>query len=66
MRLQERSFHTGSVTLNFAEGPPSGPPLVLLHGINNRWQAFLPLMPALATRWHIYALDLLHHPDKLV
>jgi pimeloyl-ACP methyl ester carboxylesterase len=56
--LQERRFDTGEVSLNYAEGPASGPALVLLHGIPGRWQEFLPLVPNLAARWHIYALDL--------
>jgi pimeloyl-ACP methyl ester carboxylesterase len=55
--LKEGSFNTGVVAINYAEGPPSGPPLVLLHGLPGRWQEFLPIIPALSTRWHIYALD---------
>ncbi len=65
----ERAFDTGngsvnaqpSVRLNYAEGPPNGPPLVLLHGLGRRWQAFLPLIPALSLRWHIFAPDLRGH-----
>jgi hypothetical protein len=30
--LTEHRFHSGIVTLNYAEGETSGPPLVLLHG----------------------------------
>jgi pimeloyl-ACP methyl ester carboxylesterase len=56
--LQERVVDTGSVNLNFAQGQPSGPPLVLLHGIPGRWQEFLPVLPALSMRWQVYALDL--------
>jgi pimeloyl-ACP methyl ester carboxylesterase len=59
--LQEHLFETGDVSINYAQGPPTGPPLVLLHGIPGRWQEFLPLIPALATRWSIYALDLRGH-----
>ena len=59
--LKERMFDTGPVKLNYAEGPDSGPPLVLLHGIGHRWQAFLPVIPALAARWHIYAVDFRGH-----
>jgi pimeloyl-ACP methyl ester carboxylesterase len=55
--IQERYFNTGEVSINFAEGPPSGPPLVLLHGLPGRWQEFLPLISSLALGWHIYALD---------
>ena len=59
--LQEKIFNTGMVSLNYAEGQSKGPPLVLLHGIPGRWQEFLPLLPALSMRWHIYALDLRGH-----
>jgi pimeloyl-ACP methyl ester carboxylesterase len=55
--LQEKTFDTGEVTLNYAEGPASGPPLILLHGLSGRWQGFLPLMPYLTTQWHVFALD---------
>ncbi|MFC2065054.1 alpha/beta fold hydrolase [Chloroflexota bacterium] len=59
--LQEHLFNTGEVSINYGEGPPSGPPLVLLHGGGNRWQSFLPIIPGLAKRWHVYALDLRGH-----
>jgi pimeloyl-ACP methyl ester carboxylesterase len=59
--LTEQSFTTGIVAINYAEGPPSGPPLVLLHGVTGRWQSFLSVIPALALRWHIYALDFRGH-----
>lgn len=55
--LKEKSFDTGVVEINYAEGPPSGPPLILLPGFPARWQSFLPIIPALSMRWHIYALD---------
>jgi pimeloyl-ACP methyl ester carboxylesterase len=59
--LTEQSFTAGSVTINYAEGPPVGPPLVLVHGLADRWQAFLPILPTLAARWHVYALDCRGH-----
>jgi len=59
--LQERLFDTGTVTLNLAEGPPSRPPLVLLHGGSGRWQGAEPLIPALIDRWQIFAPDLRGH-----
>lgn len=55
--IQEKLFDTGSVSINYAKGPKSGTPLILLHGLPGRWQEFLPIIPTLATRWHIYALD---------
>ena len=59
--LEEKSFDTGEVTLNYAEGEDNGPPLILLHGLGRRWQVFLPLIPSLSLRWHVYALDLRGH-----
>ena len=59
--LVEHSFDAGDVHLNYAEGPPNGPPLVLLHGLGRRWQVFLPIIPALSMRWHIFAPDLRGH-----
>ena len=55
--LVEKTFDTGAVEINYAEGPASGPPLLLLHGFTGRWQGFLTLLPVLSLRWHIYAPD---------
>jgi pimeloyl-ACP methyl ester carboxylesterase len=68
--LIEHTFDTGedvqlsgrtNVRLNYAEGPANGPPLMLLHGLGRRWQVFLPVIPALSLRWHIFAPDLRGH-----
>ena len=59
--LKEQSFETGAVTINYAEGPPSGQPLVMLHGGGDRLQHFLPIIPDLVLRWHIFAPDLRGH-----
>jgi pimeloyl-ACP methyl ester carboxylesterase len=59
--LKEKIYNTGIVEINYAEGPKSGPPLVLLHGGGDRWQGFLPIIPSLILRWHVYALDLRGH-----
>lgn len=55
--LTEKTFDAGAVTLNYAEGPPSGSPLVLLHGLTTRWQNFLPVLPLFMARYHTYAVD---------
>jgi pimeloyl-ACP methyl ester carboxylesterase len=55
--LTENEFNTGIVTINYAESPPSGSPLVMVHGLPGHWQEFLPIIPALTMEWHIYALD---------
>jgi pimeloyl-ACP methyl ester carboxylesterase len=46
------------VEINYAEGPKSGPPIVLIHGLPGHWQEFLPVMPTLILKWHVYAIDL--------
>ena len=55
--IVENCIDYRGLTLNYAEGPRSGPPLLLLHGTANSWQAFTPLLPHLTERWHVYALD---------
>lgn len=59
--LAESMIQLKEVTLNVAEGPPSGSPLLLIHGGGNRWQVFLPIISTLALRWHIYTPDLRGH-----
>jgi len=59
--LQERTLDAGSVTINFAEGPPNGPPLVLLHGGSGRWQFWDPVVKPLEARSHLYTPDLRGH-----
>ncbi|MFN8637360.1 MAG: alpha/beta hydrolase [Chloroflexota bacterium] len=59
--LTERRFDAGAVELNYAEGPNAGPPLLLLHGITNCWQRFLPVIPVLTLRWRVVAVDLRGH-----
>jgi len=61
MMLVEKSFDTGEVVLNYAEGLENGPPLLCLHGLTDRWQYFLPILPTLSARWHTYALDFRGH-----
>jgi pimeloyl-ACP methyl ester carboxylesterase len=59
--LTEKTFDTGAVSINYAEGPSSGIPLILLHAATTWWQSFLPVLPGLLIRYHTYALDLRGH-----
>ncbi|HSJ87979.1 MAG TPA: alpha/beta hydrolase [Anaerolineales bacterium] len=59
--LTEKSFDTGEIVINFAEGDTAGPPLVMLHGSTLRWQTFGEFIPTLEEKWHIYACDLRGH-----
>jgi pimeloyl-ACP methyl ester carboxylesterase len=59
--LTEKTFTRDGISINYVEGPPSGVPLVLLHGVTTRWQTFLPILPALTARYTVFALDLRGH-----
>ncbi len=59
--LTEKTYQSGELSLNYAEGPDAGPPILFLHGLTDRWQFFQPLMPWLTQRWHVYALDFRGH-----
>ena len=59
--LTEKSFDTGEIVINFAEGETAGPPLVMLHGSSLNWQSYEEFIPTLEQSWHIYACDLRGH-----
>ena len=59
--LTEKSFDTGEIVINFAEGDTLGPPLVILHGSTLRWQTLGEFILTLEEKWHIYACDLRGH-----
>jgi len=61
MGLRERTFDTGAVTINYAEGPPSGPPLIFLPGGSARWQSYEDILLDLAATFHLYAADFRGH-----
>jgi pimeloyl-ACP methyl ester carboxylesterase len=59
--LEEHTFNTGVVSINYAEGPSSGRPLVLLHGGAGSWRSFLTVIPQFVPKWHVYAPDFRGH-----
>jgi pimeloyl-ACP methyl ester carboxylesterase len=61
MSIAEKTFSTNEMTLNYAEGPDNGPPLVLIHGASGRWQNWLPFLGEPLSGWHVYAIDLRGH-----
>jgi pimeloyl-ACP methyl ester carboxylesterase len=56
--LKEKIINLGKVEINYAEGPKSGSPILLIHGLPGHWQEFIPVLPTLILKWHVYALDL--------
>jgi len=62
--LSEKRIADSDHSLNLAVGPDAGPPLVMLHGVTRRWQTFTPLLPILASRWQLFALDFRGHGES--
>jgi pimeloyl-ACP methyl ester carboxylesterase len=56
----EKTFNTGEVTLNYTESGV-GKPLVLLHGLTANKLSWSAMIPTLAAKWHVFALDLRGH-----
>lgn len=48
-------------TLNYGEGPANGPALVLLHGQQVSWEDYVSVLPDLAKRYNVYAIDYYGH-----
>lgn len=59
--FEERQIAFPGGVLNLGAGPDAGPPLLLLHGVLRRWSDFVPILPALACRWQVHALDFRGH-----
>jgi pimeloyl-ACP methyl ester carboxylesterase len=59
--INEKKFTYENVILNYAEGPKKDDPLLFMHGLTDKWQYFLPIIPYLSMRWHIFALDFRGH-----
>jgi pimeloyl-ACP methyl ester carboxylesterase len=57
----EQNFHCTEAILSYVEGPPNGVSFLLVHGVTSRWQPFQVILPALAEKYHVYALDLRGH-----
>ena len=59
--LTEKTFQTGTIEINYAEGPDNGLPVVLLHGGSANWHDFEDLGRLLSAHWHVYIPDLRGH-----
>ena len=60
-RFKQYQFQAHEVVLNCTEGPPAGPPILLLHGMCDRWQGLLPVAEFLSPRWQVHTFDLRGH-----
>ncbi len=59
--ITEKGYKTEETRINYACTEGNAPPMVLLHGTANRWQAFQSIIPELSARWKIYAPDFRGH-----
>ena len=59
--FEERDVEIDGVRLHYAEGPNAGPPVVLVPGQSMPWHSYQRVMPLLARRFHVYALDVRGH-----
>jgi pimeloyl-ACP methyl ester carboxylesterase len=57
----EKTFQTGVIGINYAEGPDKGPSLVLLHGGSANWHDLEDLGNLFSGHWHVYIPDLRGH-----
>lgn len=59
--MEERTFNTEQVSLNYVEKGVSDISILLLHGGSSRWQTFRDIIDDLSVDFHVYALDLRGH-----
>jgi pimeloyl-ACP methyl ester carboxylesterase len=57
----EWQFNAGEVTINVAEWPDNGPPLLFIHGVTSAWSSWERIVPGFVDSWHCYAIDLRGH-----
>jgi pimeloyl-ACP methyl ester carboxylesterase len=64
LRFAEAHLETG-VRIHYAEqGDPAAHPVILLHGFTDSWFSYSLVLPDLARRHRVYALDLRGHGDS--
>lgn len=59
--MLEKTFNTGTISINYVEGSPGGLPFLLLHGLFSKWKEFYSLITDFKEDWHVYAFDLRGH-----
>ena len=55
-----RTLSSGT-RLNYVEGPDNGPAVLLLHAQSAAWRSYSRVLPGLAERFHVYAIDFAGH-----
>ncbi len=64
--IVEKTVQVNTVHFNYAEGPDTGPALLLLHAQTLDWYAYSQVLPALSERYHVFAVDYPGHGKTVV
>ncbi|MBO4365886.1 MAG: alpha/beta hydrolase [Eggerthellaceae bacterium] len=57
----EKQATIDGATINYGEGPDNGPALLLIHGQGMEWEDYASVLPDLASRYHVFAIDCYGH-----
>ncbi|MBX9033013.1 alpha/beta fold hydrolase [Gordonibacter massiliensis (ex Traore et al. 2017)] len=60
----EGNARSAAAVVNYAEGPDNGPALVLVHGQGMQWEDYARVLPDLAQRYHVFAVDCFGHGES--
>lgn len=63
MPITQKTIDAGRLTLSYVECG-GGDPLVFLHGLSGRWQAWSQEIALLAHRWRVFAVDARGHGES--
>ncbi|RVX41922.1 pimeloyl-ACP methyl ester carboxylesterase [Nonomuraea polychroma] len=58
--VEKQTTVNGSL-MNYAEGPDNGTPLLLIHGQSTDWRHWSRVLPDVAERYHVFAIDCYGH-----
>ncbi|MFW4357238.1 MULTISPECIES: alpha/beta fold hydrolase [Gordonibacter] len=62
--FMEHQAAIDGATVNYAEGPNNGPAVLLVHGQGMQWEDYARVLPDLATRYHVFAVDCFGHGES--
>lgn len=57
----ENKIILGDASINYAEGPNNGPPLLLIHGQGMSWADYDSVLPELSKHFHVFSVDVFGH-----
>lgn len=60
----EKQLQVNGAAVNYGEGPDNGPALLLIHGQGMEWEDYAKVLPELAKRYHVFAVDCFGHGES--